>query len=969
MTESNMSAQEWNHKGCEEYQKDNWSVALSHYTNALKLEEETKCKCKGMYYTNRALTYLKLSDYEKVIEDCNSVLKICCIGALYTRCKALEALERFEEAYRDAETIISSDPNNKVFQRLARRLLKIVQERKENSHTSPKVSEMLDLAFDVNSSEKEREIAMNNLLVLARDQTGAEEIVKKEGVSKIVQLVKVEKNEGVICSAIRIVGELCENNFSRTKFVMKHVGLSWCLELMNSTSIERVNASQYCLQNILNTYIDMNNKPDSNLNEDLCEAQKEIDTIMLCLLYSVTSKTMTGPARDAIIKLITGNIHCVTMLDWAKRFVELRGVQRLMEVASEMEEYNSESLLNITSSTRTITSVCLAMVYKNVCKNCDDEKTFTNAVDEFIEDKLHSPHIQSKVRVVVAITTLLFGPSDVGNVVVAKEGILEMILVMAGTDDILQQTVALECIVAAVTRKDKVDAIINRGVNILKKLCQSKDDSIRVRALLGLSKLSSSGDPDATIRPFADGVTKELAKACRRLLINPKKEKNMRKLAIKGLSYLTFNAKIKAELIEDQEAIHTMIEIAKTGDQSVLFGVLTTLVNLCNSYDKQEPEMRELSKFVKYHFPEESELDDDNFEERLCALAKAGVISDLVNLARTDSQNCKELIARVFNAICNQLALREIVVLQGGTEALLSLALDGTVKGKKLASRALVHLGLTIRPEVAFPGHLITEVVQPIINLLNPECSVHENCQILTALCNLAEVNDSMREHIFKGVFQKIEIFLNDVDNSLKLASANLINLLFLSREVAIQYFEQDNSRVEYLMVLYKDENPDIKFAAAAALVKLTVANKEACKKVFDSNFWLKFLRFLLTNPSSNIQEMGIIFVLSMIRNMEDFAAKLIETDIIELLRSLSKNDTVQNKNIKELTSIALEAVVGRSSREELIIMIRWERDAACRLGQLDLVNRLEKKLWVYEHTKNVPLNVYSEFGKILTRR
>ncbi|XP_024875499.1 protein unc-45 homolog B-like, partial [Temnothorax curvispinosus] len=665
-------------------------------------------------------------------------------------------------------------------------------------------------------------------------------------------------------------------------------------------------------------------------------------------------------------------------------FVELRGVQRLMEVASEMEEYNSESLLDITSSTRTITSVCLAMIYKNVYKNCDDEKTYINAVDEFIEDKLHSPDIQSKVRVVVAITTLLFGPSDVGNAVVVKEGILEMILVMAGTDDVLQQKVALECIVAAVTKKEKVNAIINKGVNILKKLCQSKDDSIRVRALLGLSKLGSSGDPDATIGPFADGVTKELAEACRRLLINPKKEKDMRKLAIKGLSYLTFNAEVKVELIEDQEAIHTIIEIAKTGDQSVLFGVLTTLVNLCNAYDKQEhiPEMIEFTKFVKYYFHKKPEL-DDNLEDRLCALAKAGVIIAMVsltsflkilpvleNLAKTN-QNCKELIARVINAICGQLELRKIVVDDGGTEALLSLALDGTVKGKKLASRALAHLGLTIRPEVAFPGHLITEVVEPIVDLLNPQCSVNENCQTLTALCNLAEVNDSMREHIFKEVFEKIEIYLifRGEDDSLKLASANLINLLFLSREVAVQYLERDNFRVEYLMLLYKDENQDIKFAAAAALVKLTLANKEACKKVFDSNFWLEFLRSLLTNPSSNVQEMGIIFVLSMIRNMEDFAAKLIETDIIELLKSLSENDTVQNKNIEELTFIALEAVAERSNIEAFIVMIRWERDVACRLGQLDLLNHLEKKLWVYERTKNVPLNIYLEFGKILTGR
>ncbi|XP_071571616.1 protein unc-45 homolog B-like [Temnothorax nylanderi] len=957
-----ITAKEWNEKGNDEFDKGNWSEALSHYTNALKLDEDDTYK---VYYQNRAAAFLKLRDYEKVVEDCNSALKECCNKALRIRCEALEALERFEEAYRDAEIIISSDPNNEGFQCIAERLHKIVLERKESSHISAKVSQMLDLAFDVNASEEKRTIAMNDLLVLAHKRFGPEEVFKQEGVSKIAQLVKVETNEEVICSAIRIVSELCKNNISRTESVMKSVGLLWCLEMMNSTSAERVNASQYCLQNILNTYSGMNNKPDSNRNEDLCEAhKKEIDTILLCLSYSITSRTITGLARNAIIELIMRNVHCVTKLDWAKRFVELRGVQRLLEIASEMEEYNSEYLLDITSSTRTITSACLAKIYENVYY--DDEKTFINAVDEFIEDKLHSPVIESKVRVVVVITTLLLGPSEVGNAVVAKERILDMIFVMAETDDVLQQTVALECIVAAVTRKDKVDAIINQGVNTLKKLCQSKNDSIRVRALVGLCKLGNSGDSDATIRPFADGVTKELTEACKRLLINPKKEK--REWAIKGLSYLTFNAGVKMELIEDQNnAIHTMIEIAKTGDQSVLFGVLTTLVNLCNAYDEQEPEMIELTKFVKYHFPENfSELYDDNFKERLEALVDANVISDLVDLAKTDSKNCKELIARVFNAICNEQSLRKIVVDDGGTETLLSLALNGTVNGKKLASRALVYLALTIHPEVAFPGQIITEIVQPIVNLLETECSVNKNCQTLKALYNLAEVNDSMREHIFKeGVFQKIEAFVYEGDYHLKLASANLINILTLSREVAIQYFEQDNSRVEYLMVLYKDENQDIKFAAAAALVKLTVANKEACKKVFDSNFWLEFLRSLLTNPSNNIQEMGVIFLLCMIRSVEDVAAKLIETGIMELLRALrNKNSTVQNKNIKELTSIALEAVAERSSKEALFIT-RWERDTARRLGQLDLLNRLEKKLWVYEHTENVPLNIYSEFGRI----
>jgi len=107
---------------------------------------------------------------------------------------------------------------------------------------------MLDLAFNMNADKEKRETAMNNLLVLARERAGAEEIFKQKGVFKIAQLVKVEKNDEVICIAIRIIGELCKNNISRTETIIKDIGLPWYLEMMNSASTERVNASQYCLQ-------------------------------------------------------------------------------------------------------------------------------------------------------------------------------------------------------------------------------------------------------------------------------------------------------------------------------------------------------------------------------------------------------------------------------------------------------------------------------------------------------------------------------------------------------------------------------------------------------------------------------------------------------------------------------------------------------------------------------------------------
>ena len=48
-----------------------------------------------------------------------------------------------------------------------------------------------------------------------------------------------------------------------------------------------------------------------------------------------------------------------------------------------------------------------------------------------------------------------------------------------------------------------------------------------------------------------------------------------------------------------------LIDLGKTGAQNVAYGVVATLVNITNSYDKQEidPQMIELAKFAKHHLP------------------------------------------------------------------------------------------------------------------------------------------------------------------------------------------------------------------------------------------------------------------------------------------------------------------------------------------------------------------------------
>ncbi|XP_066602124.1 protein unc-45 homolog B-like [Prorops nasuta] len=912
MTKSSWTSKEWKEKGNEDYRKENYEEAVTSYTEAIKLTSDNDPE-RAVYYKNRAAVYLKQHDYERTIKDCDKALEIIPNDpkALFRRCQALEAMERYEEAYRDVRYIINADPGNKAVQPTAARLHEIVQERyKQNSRVSAKVIQMLEVAFNLEGDKEKRESGMNNLLVLSRENAGAELMFKEGIVKMILRLLKLEKNEEIIISAIRILAELCKDNVPRTESILTIMGVPWFLEMLSSKSQERVNAAQYCLQTILNTFSGMNNKTETKPDREMCEKyKKEIDTILTCLVCSMTSRTITGIARDAIIELIMRNVH-YTALNWAERLIDINGLQRLMEVASELEEYKYESAMDISPSTRTITSVCLAIIYENMYYDAAKDK-FRNAIEEFIKDKLLTPDIESKVRVVVAITTLLLGPLDVGNTIIAKEGIMEMILVMAGTDDPLQQKVACECIVAAASKKDKAAAIINQGVNILKKLYQSKDDSIKVRALVGLCKLGSSGGTDATIRPFAEGATKKLAEACRRFLINPKTQKDMKKWAVEGLSYLTFDAEVKEKLIEDKEAVAAMIELAKTGDQSVLYGVVTTLVNLCNAYDKQEmiPEMIELAKFAKHHIPEEHELDDPDFvNKRLVALAKAGVTSALVALSKTDSQNSKELIARVFNAICSQQDVRGLVVQQGGAKALLPLALDGTDKGKKQAAQALARLGITINPETAFPGQRIMEVVRPLLNLLNPDCTALENFESMMALCNIAGVNNSTRKHILKeGGFPKIEAYMYEDHEMLRKASIQVINNLVMCEDT-VTFFEQENDRVKYLVILCEDEDEDTCKAASGALAMLTSMSKKVCWKIFETKSWLDSLKFLLANPNSELQHRGLVIIINLMESEKDIASKLIKTDLMELLMALTKIEEFKDKKVKELAYSALEA-------------------------------------------------------------
>ena len=116
------------------------------------------------------------------------------------------------------------------------------------SQTSTKVKNMFELVFDITKEKDKREQAANNLVVLARERSGADMLSKEGAIPQIGRLMKVEKNETIRLSLIRCIGELCKKTQDIAKSVLKECGIPFFMDILNSDNEEVVNASSYIIQ-------------------------------------------------------------------------------------------------------------------------------------------------------------------------------------------------------------------------------------------------------------------------------------------------------------------------------------------------------------------------------------------------------------------------------------------------------------------------------------------------------------------------------------------------------------------------------------------------------------------------------------------------------------------------------------------------------------------------------------------------
>ncbi|KAL6474161.1 hypothetical protein MHYP_G00177220 [Metynnis hypsauchen] len=906
--------------------------AISCYTKALKV---SKCDSESaVLYRNRSACYLKLEDYSQAEADATKALDTDQgdIKARFRRAQALHKLGRLDQAFLDAQKCAQLEPKNKAFQELLRQLSAQIQQKAvQLSSTDSRVQQMFKLLLDNSAQASDRQKAAQNLVVLSREDAGAEQIFRNDGV-KLLQRLLESQQEDFVLSALRTLVGLCTGHQSRTMAIVNELGMDRLCGVMGSGT-STVSLSACHLFQVMFEALTEGMKKDIRGKDEaiLPEPSRELRSMLRHLIDMLAAPNVSGSGRDSAINLLVKQVPRKSQKhpdNSLTLWVIDNGLKKILEVAGTVPEITDGPPL--TDNTLMSCSVLLNKLYDDL-KSDKERENFNTLCEEYVQHHFRGPGLESKLRAIQTVSVLLQGPSDVGNRTLEMSGVMDAVISLCASDNITHQQVAVETLIHAAGKAKRASFITANGVALLKDLYKkSENEQIRVRALVGLCKLGSAGGTDFSMKQFAEGSTLKLAKQCRKWLCNDSLPPNSRRWAIEGLAYLTFDADVKEDLVDDKNALQAMFQLAKSEDKTVLFAIGSTLVNCTNSYDveKPDPQLVELAKYAKQHVPEEHPKDAQSFvEKRVVKLLEAGVVSALVCMVKQESptltETCRECIARVFLALVERQEDRGMVVAQGGGKALLPLVSESTDVGKIKAAQALAKITITSNPEIAFPGERVYEVVRPLASLLALDCSLLQNFEALMALTNLAGISDRLRQKIVKEkAVPKVEGYMFEENDLVRAAATECMCNLILSPEVQKLYLATDSDRLK-LLVLYSGEDDErLRKAAAGTLAVLTGEMPEVCARIpTTTSHWLEILQALLLSESQDLRHRGVVITLNLMQAERSLAEKLMESEVLEILSVLAKAaDTSQASVIRaaqRCLDLALEYGLIRSNDGE----------------------------------------------------
>ncbi|CAN0394828.1 protein unc-45 homolog B [Lampetra fluviatilis] len=903
------------------FKAGDFSSAISCYSKAIKV-----CQTPSdlaTLYRNRAACYLKMEKYAEAATDSTKAIDVnqSDIKALFRRCQALEKLGKLDHAYKDVQRCATIQPNNRMFLETLQQLRARIQEKlHEQFSTDRRVEQMFEILFDSSIEKDKKETAAHNLIVLAREEAGAERIFRSNGVALLQRLME-SKDVEMLLAAMRTLSELCKEHRARATAIMYQVGLDKLCGLMAQNHEEISLASCNILQTIYTSLTGKDKSEHIKREEAVVkDVSKDLRRMLLKLLDMLIDKKVSIHGRDNCLNLLIKNVPCKTLYDRDNSktiFLTSYGLPQILTVAGAIPEL--PDALPVTDETRLSASVLLHKLYDDL-RNDTEREVYDKLCDNFVTGSFSGEDMTKNLHAIQTISGLLAGPYDVGNRVLGQKGVLETIISLAGSESELEQLVATEALVLASAKTSRATFITTNGITLLKDIYKrARNDKIKIRALVGLCKLGSAGGTDYSMRQFAEGSTEKLAKQCRKWLCCPTIDNRTKRWAVEGLAYLTLDADVKDDFVEDEAALKAMFDLARAGDKTIMYSVSSALVNCTNSYNTKErvPELVQLAKYTKQHIPEDHPKDHKDFvAKRVKRLLKAGVVSALVVMIKSDSailtDTTKEQFARVFLALAEDPHDRGIIISHGGGKGLIPLALEGTKEGKIKAAHALAKLTINANPRIVFHGETIYEVVRPLVSLLNSELDGLPNYEGLMALTNLAGDNEKLRQKIIKEkAMPEIENYMFEEHEQIRLAATQCMCNMVISKEVQEMFLKEGNDRLKMAVLLCGEDEEPLQIAASGMLAMLTSAHKSLCSRVPTvTTQWLEILQRLLLHKNGDVQHRGMVIALNLMLAERDIAQKLMECEVLEILIVLSKDERPERMKITEAARACLTAAM-----------------------------------------------------------
>ena len=267
----------------------------------------------------------------------------------------------------DAKRLFQMDKSNKAIQQMVTRL----RDRVELTHiqdrsTENKVTKMFDIAFDRKLTDKDKKKkALNNIIFLSRDETGAERIFQEGGLEALKELIDSDDPEFSL-PAIRALDGVLGEHKARCHMALAIIGHDRLRALIASDNEDLSNATMSTAQRIVQSLKGEKMVTVRHMDESILpEVGPDLTKFFNMFIEMLLDRSVSQYGRDNVLTLLCRNLP---RDEWkgstnerSLKFMDLKGIERLLSLASRTYDVEN-SPIPISLNTRANVAVCLARV-------------------------------------------------------------------------------------------------------------------------------------------------------------------------------------------------------------------------------------------------------------------------------------------------------------------------------------------------------------------------------------------------------------------------------------------------------------------------------------------------------------------------------------------------------------------------------------------------------------------------------